>query len=97
MDVCGGELYAIPLFVSNDPTLTKYRKESFKGRGKEFVFCRVIKNMGGGGILVEVFNRVDDEQASVASIVTAPRLFRPVPVSESGLREKRSRSATWML
>lgn len=53
--------------------------------------------MGGGGILVEVFNRVDDEQASVASIVTAPRLFRPVPVSESGLREKRSRSATWML
>lgn len=34
VDVCGSEVYAIPLFVSDDPTLTTYRKDSFEIRGK---------------------------------------------------------------
>ena len=56
-NVAGGEIFAIPLFLSDRSELERFKKSDFLGEDKKFAYCRVIKDLGGGGILIEVFNQ----------------------------------------
>lgn len=47
-------------------------------RGEDFAFVRIIKDMGGGGFLAEVFELVGNLGTDLHVIVAAPRLFPPI-------------------
>ena len=86
-----GEVVAIPLFLAQEPALTRFRADAFKDRGDEFVFCRLIEQRGGSGIIVEVFDHVGGLGADLADVVAADRLFPPVAISGLGVHKKRWR------
>ena len=84
-----GEVVAIPLFLTSEPALTRFRTKAFQDRGDEFVFCRVIEQRGGAGIIVEVFDRVGGLGTDIADVTAADRLFRPVAITGLGIHKKR--------
>lgn len=84
-----GEVVAIPLFLAQEPALTRFRADAFKDRGDEFVFCRLIEQRGGSGIIVEVFDHVGGLGADLADVVAADRLFRPVAITGLGIHKLR--------
>lgn len=89
VEVQGGEIYAIPLFLSNVLDNKSFSRDKFKDRGKEFVFCRIITDKGGGGIFIEVFDLIGHLKQSLESIISSKRLFRPIAVSGLGIYKKR--------
>jgi hypothetical protein len=84
-----GEVIAIPLFLTSEPPLTRFRAHAFQDRGDEFVFCRVIEDKRGAGIIIEVFDHVGGLGADIAHVVAADRLFRPVAITGLGIYKKR--------
>jgi len=86
-----GEIYAIPLFVSDIPSHKSISKSKFEDKGKEFAFCRIIENKKGSGYFAEVFDLVGDLQQDLESIITSKRLFRPIAITGMGITKKRWR------
>ena len=88
-NVRGGEFFAIPLFLSDRSELERFKKADFLGETKKFAYCRIIKDLGGGGIIVEVFNLINGLSPRIEDIIQAGRLFRPIAVSGLGIYKKR--------
>jgi hypothetical protein len=89
VNVNEGEIFAIPLFLSNEKDNKSFSRDKFKERGKEFVFCRVIEDRKGGGIIIEVFDLIGDIDQSLEDILKTKRLFKPVAISGLGIYKKR--------
>ena len=49
-----GDIYAIPLFVSDQSDIKSFYREKFDSSSGDFGFCQVIEDRAGSGILVEV-------------------------------------------
>lgn len=84
-----GEVFAIPLFLTLEPALTRFRANAFKDRGDEFVFCRIIEYSPGSGGKIEVFDHVGGLDADVRDIVATDRLLRPVVITGLSIDKKR--------
>ena len=91
VEVRPGEIYAIPLFLSDRPVSENFSREKMDGEGKEFCFCRIIEDQSGSGIIVEVFNIKGSLHTGLESILNSPRLFRPVAIAGLGIYKKRWR------
>jgi len=87
--VAEGQIFAIPLFVSRTDTLVRFKKSDFEGKGKRFAFMRVITDLMGGGILIEVFDLTGGLDTPISLIAKANRLFRPVSITGLGIHKKR--------
>ncbi len=84
-----GDLFAIPLFLTDVSPVKSFARDKFEGRGAAFTFLRVIKDMRGGGYFCELFALVDTLDAPVERIIGAPRLCRPLATSGIGVLKKR--------
>ncbi len=89
VNAIGGEIFAIPLFLSDISDLVSFKKDEFNNKGKEFVFCRVIEDKMGGGFFIEVFDLVGNINEDLETIIHSKRLFRPVAFSGLGIYKKR--------
>jgi Immunity protein 26 len=85
----GGEIFAIPLFLSDIPENIRITKDKFEGRGKEFAFCRIISDEQGGGYFAEVFNLIGSLNQNLESIINSERLFRPISILATGIYKQR--------
>jgi hypothetical protein len=88
-NVKSGELYAIPLFMIDSADNKSFAKESFEEPDKQFVFCRIIDDFGGGGILIEVFDKTGNLKTTIQDIISSKRLICPVVISGVGIYKKR--------
>ena len=88
-NVIGGDIFAIPLFLSDRSELERFKKSDFLGEDKKFAYCRVIKDLGGGGILIEVFNLIDGLSPTVDGIIQSGRLFPPIAINGLSIYKKR--------
>lgn len=88
-NVNSGEIYAIPLFLSDFSDVKSFSKEKFEETDKQFVFCRIIEDLDGGGILIEVFDKIGNLSTSIQDIVSSKRLFSPITISGVGIYKKR--------
>ncbi len=84
-----GEILAIPLFLSGEDLLRRFKKSDFQGQGKVFAFGRVIADLAGGGILIEIFDLAGGLDTPIARITASARLFRPLAISGLAIHEKR--------
>lgn len=91
-----GGIYAIPMFLPGHgkdgdmkENTVNYSKQSFKDRGQEFAFCRIIEDLGSSGILIEVFDIIGRLDTDPLKIVSSGRLFSPVLVFGLGIKKKR--------
>ena len=87
--VSKGEIYAIPLFVSDKADNESFAREKFNDKGKNFVFGRIIEDLAGGGILIEIFDLIGAMDQDLNDILTSKRLFDPISVSGLGIYKKR--------
>ncbi|MDU8925701.1 immunity 26/phosphotriesterase HocA family protein [Pasteurellaceae bacterium LIM206] len=85
----GGEVFAIPLFLPYGSDNQRFKKSDFIGNDKKFAFCRVISDMQCGGIFIEVFSLVGNLSSEIGDILSSPRLFPPVSVTGLGFYKKR--------
>ena len=76
-NVIPGEVYAIPLFLTDIHPMTRVSLKDLRGDDKKFAYCRIIEDRGSGGILVEVFNKVGTLDISIEEVVESMRLFPP--------------------
>ena len=88
-NVKSGELYAIPLFLVEYPDSKSFSKEKFEEFDRQFVFCRIIEDLGGGGILIEIFDKIGNLRTKVQDVVSSKRLFNPITISGVGIYKKR--------
>ena len=88
-NVSGGEIFAIPLFLSDRSELERFKKSDFLGEDKQFAYCRVIKDLGGGGIIVDFFNLIDGLSPEIENIIQSGRLFPPIAINGLGIYKKR--------
>lgn len=88
-NVKSGEIYAIPLFLTNEPDNKSFAKDKFENLNNEFVFCRIIENLAFGGILIEVFNKKGHLNTEIEDIIHSQRLFAPITVSGVAIYKKR--------
>ncbi|MBO1750658.1 hypothetical protein J4G33_02450 [Actinotalea sp. BY-33] len=84
-----GSVFAVPLFLADEPITRRLAPATFAGRGSEFAFSRVIVDLGGAGFLVEVFDLVGTLATDLAAVTAAPRLFDPVALSGLGISKRR--------
>ena len=68
-NVIPGEVYAIPLFLTDIHFMTRVSLKDLRGDDKKFAYCRIIEERGSGGILVEVFNKVGTLDISIEEVV----------------------------
>ncbi len=87
-NVISGEIYAIPLFLSDTPDIKSFSREKFQEEDRQFVFCRVIEDLSGGRILIEVFDKIGNLSTSIQEIISSKKLFSPVAVSGLGIYKK---------
>jgi len=85
----GGEIFAIPLFLSDISDLTSFARDKFETQGGNFAFCRVIADEQGGGFLIEVFDLIGTLSQDLNTIINSNRLFRPVAITGLGIYKKR--------
>ena len=90
-NVIPGEVYAIPLFLTDIHPMTRVSLKDLRGDDKKFAYCRIIEDRGSGGILVEVFNKVGTLDISIEEVVESMRLFPPVIITPLGIRKGRWR------
>lgn len=88
-NVQGGEIFAIPLFLSDRSELVRFKKSDFLGEDKKFAYCRIIKDLDGGGILIEVFTLIDGLSPEIEDIIQSGRLFPPIVINGLGIYKKR--------
>ena len=86
-----GEIYAIPLFLSDEKSTKSFARNKFTDRGKEFVFCRIIEDRQGSGYLTEIFDLVGDLNESLEKIISSNRLFQPIAITGMAITTKRWR------
>lgn len=91
VNVNPGEVYAIPLFVSDQDDTRRFSRKEFDRKAGGFGFCRIIKDLAGSGIIIEVFNFTGDQDASQATIVESGRLFPPIAITGLGIYKQRWR------
>ena len=84
LTVNAGDIYFVPLFLSHDMSTKSYSRYKFGESGQKFCFLRIINDLMGTGILVEIFNYIGDLGASVESIMTSGRMFEPVLIVGDG-------------
>ena len=60
VNVNPGDIYAIPLFVSDQSDIKNFYREKLGSSSGDFGFCRIIEDRGGSGIIVEVFKCTGD-------------------------------------
>jgi hypothetical protein len=89
LDVQEGAVYAIPLFVSDKPPLTRFTKKDFVRRDARYCFMRVVSDERGGGLIIEVFRQVGGMDSSLDDIIASGRLFRPVAVTKLPIQKRR--------
>ena len=90
-NVKSGEIFAIPLFLTEYKDNVSFSREKFEEPDKQFVFCRIIEDLGGGGILIEIFNKVGNLSTQIHDIIIAQRLISPITISGVGIYKKRWR------
>ena len=90
-NIIPGEVYAIPLFLTDIHFMTRVSLKNLRGDDKKFAYCRIIEDLGSGGILVEVFNKVVTLYISIEEVVESMRLFPPVIIRPLGIRKGRWR------
>ena len=71
--------------------MTRVSLKDLRGDDKKFAYCRIIEDLGSGGILVEVFNKVGTLDISIEEVVESMRLFPPVIITPLGIRKGRWR------
>lgn len=91
LTVNAGDIYFVPLFLSHDMSNKSYFRYKFGEEGQVFCFLRIVKDLMGSGILVEVFNYIGDANSSVESIIDSGRMFEPVLIIGDGIHKKRWR------
>ena len=74
-NVIPGEVYAIPLFLTDIHPMTRVSLKDLRGDDKKFAYCRIIEDRGSGGILVEVFNKVGTLDISIEEVVESMRFI----------------------
>jgi len=85
----GGEIFAIPLFLSDVIDTKNFARENFLDKGNEFAYCRVIRNAAGGRIFIEVFSLIGGLDIDMESIIQSGRLFQPIAITGLGIGKKR--------
>ncbi|WP_417785888.1 hypothetical protein [Tenacibaculum sp.] len=83
----GGEVIAIPLFLSEDEGGKLKKEDSLK----QFAFARAITEIGGAQI-IEVFNKTGDLHTDVDEILKSGRLMKPLYTIWEGSKEKKMES-----
>lgn len=91
VNVRPGEIYAIPLFVSDQADTKSFAREKFDLKPGKFGFCRIIEDQGGSGIIAEVFKFTGEQDTDQATIVGSGRLFPPIAITGLGIYKKRWR------
>ncbi|WP_413663090.1 Imm26 family immunity protein [Microbulbifer sp. CNSA002] len=86
-----GDVYFIPLFLTEDYSLKSYSRFKFGEGDQEFCFCRIVASEGGAGILIEIFDFVGPAGSDIESIINRPRLIDPVYIVGDGISKKRWR------
>lgn len=86
-----GDIYSIPLFLSDVSALKNFSCYDFTKDGMEFCFARIIEDRGGSGILIEVFDIFGELDKGLSQIISRPRLFSPVFVAGETIKKKRWR------
>ncbi len=87
----GGEIFAIPLFLSDEKSTKSFARNKFTDKGKEFVFCRIIEDRQGSGYLTEIFDLVGNFDESLDNILQSKRLFQPIAITGMAITTKRWR------
>lgn len=83
-----GSIFGIPLFMFKDDWDLKLKLED-KDNDKVFAFGRVIKDEGGSGVLVEIFNKTGSLNTEINEIVNSSLLFKPLYIFWIGVMKKR--------
>ncbi|MEM9103557.1 MAG: Imm26 family immunity protein [Pseudomonadota bacterium] len=91
IEVKGGEIYFIPLFLGDDYSLKNYAKYNFQKKDLEFCFCRIIASEDGAGILIEIFNHIGPINSTLENIIESERIIEPIYVAGDGIAKKRWR------
>jgi len=89
LTVNAGDIYFVPLFLSHDMSNKSYFRYKFGEEEQVFCFLRIVKDLIGSGILVEVFDYIGGADSSVESIVDSGRMFEPVLIIGDGIHKKR--------
>lgn len=89
LDLKGGEIFAIPLFIPYDTDMKRFSKKFHKEKNGQYAFCRIISDEQGGGYLIEVFSEVGCLNSSMEEIIQSPRLFSPIAITGLGIYKKR--------
>ena len=80
----GGEIVAIPLFMTHDEKLKLKQEDS----DKQFTFARVIEEEAGK-IMIEIFKKTGALEANIDDILSSGLLMKPLFTVWSGVRQKR--------
>lgn len=91
VQVSPGEIFAIPLFLSEEPATKSFSRYNFNEGDNNFAFCRIIEDQKGSGIIIEVFNKVGYLNTNIDVIISSGRMFKPVAISGLGIEKKRWR------
>jgi hypothetical protein len=81
VNVKSGEVFAIPLFLSEEKDTRSFSRNKFNDEGQAFAYCRIFEDLGGGGILIEVFDLTGTINEETAGVYKSNRLFSLVAVS----------------
>ena len=82
--VKGGEIVAIPLFLTDNGSLN-LKKEDHQ---KQFAYARAIEEEAGK-ILIEIFLKTGDLNTNIDEIINSGLLLKPLYTIWSGVRKKR--------
>ena len=85
-----GDIFAIPLFIDLNEKVTKsYARKKLPSDGR-YGFGRFIKDLGGGGVLIEIFDLIDSlDLVSIEKIMQAGRMYPPL--TSSGIEFEKNR------
>ncbi|AAN53014.2 immunity 26/phosphotriesterase HocA family protein [Shewanella oneidensis] len=86
-----GDVYSIPLFLTDVSGLKSFSRYDFTKEGMAFCFARIIEDRGGSGLIIEVFNIQGGIEMSLSEIVNSSRLFNPVVIAGEAIKKKRWR------
>ena len=84
VNINGGEIVAIPLFMNNEPK-RRLKEEDYN---KTFAFARAIEEEAGK-ILIEVFKKTGVATTNINEIINSGLLMKPLYTIWSGVRKKR--------
>jgi len=80
-----GEIFAIPLFVSDLHVLTPFAPDAFRDAEGSFAYCRVIEDRLDEGLLIEIFEITGGLDIDLREVIASERLFRPMITAGLGI------------